>query len=37
MSSEPPTGSSESEPPQWEELLRSMFGADADEAMRELR
>ena len=37
MSSEPPTGHSDEQPPQWEELLRSMFGADADEAMRELR
>jgi len=36
MSSDLPTGSS-GEPPQWEELLRSMFGEDADEAMRELR
>ncbi|MBC7552016.1 MAG: zinc-dependent metalloprotease, partial [Cellulomonas sp.] len=37
MSSEPPTGSSDAQPPEWEELLRQMFGADADEAMRELR
>lgn len=37
MSSEPPIGSGDEQPPQWEELLRSMFGADADEAMRELR
>lgn len=37
MSSEPPTGHSDEQHPQWEELLRSMFGADADEAMRELR
>jgi putative hydrolase len=36
MTSEPPVGAG-GEPPQWEELLRSMFGADADEAMRELR
>ncbi len=36
MTSEPPVGPG-GEPPQWEELLRSMFGADADEAMRELR
>ncbi len=36
MTSEPPAGAG-GEPPQWEELLRSMFGADADEAMRELR
>lgn len=37
MSSEPPIGPGGEEPPQWEELLRSMFGADADETMRELR
>ncbi|QTE30022.1 zinc-dependent metalloprotease [Pengzhenrongella sicca] len=37
MTSEPPTGSGGEPPPQWEELLRSMFGADADDAMRELR
>ncbi len=37
MSTEPPTGSSDEQPPEWEELLRQMFGADADEAMRELR
>ena len=37
MTSEPPVGGPGGEPPQWEELLRSMFGADADEAMRELR
>ena len=36
MTSEPPTGPG-NEPPQWEELLRAMFGADADEALRELR
>ena len=35
--SEPPAGPSGDQSPQWEELLRSMFGADADEAMRELR
>lgn len=37
MSSEIPTGPSDEQPPQWEELLRTMFGADADDAMRELR
>ncbi|MGV8967453.1 MAG: zinc-dependent metalloprotease [Cellulomonas sp.] len=37
MSIEPPTGSGDAQPPEWEELLRQMFGADADEAMRELR
>ncbi|WP_407341542.1 zinc-dependent metalloprotease [Pengzhenrongella phosphoraccumulans] len=37
MSSEPPTGSSDEQPPQWEALMRQMFGADADDAMRELR
>ncbi|RYV50452.1 zinc-dependent metalloprotease [Pengzhenrongella frigida] len=37
MNIEPPTGPSDEQPPQWEELLRTMFGADADEAMRELR
>ncbi|HEY5514787.1 MAG TPA: zinc-dependent metalloprotease [Pengzhenrongella sp.] len=37
MSSEPPIGPGDESPPQWEDLLRSMFGADADEAMRELR
>ena len=37
MSSEPPVEPGGEQPPQWEELLRSMFGADADDAMRELR
>jgi putative hydrolase len=37
MTSEPPGASGSGEPPQWEELLRAMFGADADEALRELR
>ena len=37
MSSEPPAGTGGEQPPQWEELLRSMFGADADEALHELR
>ncbi|WP_298455981.1 zinc-dependent metalloprotease [uncultured Cellulomonas sp.] len=36
MTSENPAGAA-GEPPAWEELLRSMFGADADEALRELR
>jgi putative hydrolase len=36
MTSEPPAAAG-GEPPQWEELLRSMFGEDADEALRELR
>lgn len=40
MSSDPfdPSGAPrEPDPNQWEELLRSMFGADADEAMAELK
>ena len=41
MSSQPPdeftSGAGDQPDAQWEELLRSMFGADADEALRELR
>ena len=37
MTSEPPAAAGGGEPPQWEALLRSMFGEDADEALRELR
>jgi putative hydrolase len=37
MTSEPPAAPGGGEPPQWEQLLRSMFGEDADEALRELR
>lgn len=38
MSTEPPSGpGSGEEPPQWEELLRSILGPDSAEAIRELR
>ncbi|MBI9116098.1 zinc-dependent metalloprotease [Sanguibacter suaedae] len=37
MSSDPSASSGAPDPSQWEEMLRSLFGADSEEALRELR